>query len=180
VWLVDGEGFNMMSEFIVKYVRHSQLDRDALKRIIFIKMQHWNYSTKSHQKWIKENIKADEHHLWFEKPNSQVIAYLNLVNLNIKCDSKVRPFIGIGNVCVDKSLLGEGLGLLLMQVCNYYIRQNDIQSILLCKKQLSKFYSKAGWIEFNGKVFLKGHIYNELLMFNNDLNASIIEIERNF
>jgi len=170
----------MINDFRIKYVNNSFVTSDMLERIIKLKMQHWHYTKASHEKWIQENLNDNEYHLWIEDNTGEIISYLNIVFLPVRLDNQLEQSIGIGNVCVDKNITGKGLGLLLMQICNYYISFYKMPSILLCKKDLFRFYSKSGWIKFSGEVVLKGNKYNELLMFNKRPEVSHVEIERNF
>ena len=96
----------------------------------------------------------------------KLIAYLNIVHLQIMLDNHFKQVEGIGNVCVDKNLSGQGIGLLLMQICNYCTRGLGNEAILLCKKELVKFYEKCGWFGFYGHVLLDRKEYFESVMFN--------------
>jgi predicted GNAT family N-acyltransferase len=170
----------MISNFRVFLVRSVDITPEILGKIISLKRQHWKYSIESNEKWISENLNADDHHLWIENNSGEIIAYLNLVFLNVSFDGKIKKVLGIGNVCVAINESGKGIGYLLMLICNYYIRNIDMPAILLCKKTLSKFYKKTGWKEFNGNTTIKGKDYQELVMFIESPDVATIEIEKNF
>jgi predicted GNAT family N-acyltransferase len=170
----------MITNFIIRCEKNSLITRDILDKIIALKNQYWKYPKKSHEKWILENLYDDEYHLWIENSDGEIIAYLNIVFLNIRFDNRIENVIGIGNVCVDRTISGKGVGFLIMLISNYYILNIGKRAMLLCKRTLSKFYHKAGWIEFTGKVIIKGKDYKELLMFSKVPEANCIEIERLF
>lgn len=170
----------MISKFKINYVSNAQISTDEHDKIIMIKNQYWQYSKESHERWRKENLNNEDGHLWLENDNGEIIAYLNFVFLQIRFETKTEDVIGIGNVCVDKESLGRGIGLLLMQICNYYILNYRKRSVLLCQKKLSKFYQKSGWIEYPGKVILNGSVFDGLAMFNRLPEDPSIIIERNF
>ncbi|MBH0230755.1 GNAT family N-acetyltransferase [Halobacillus yeomjeoni] len=170
----------MIKNFKVQYIKHVNISTEYIDEIIKLKNQYWNYPIKSHKKWINENINDDDYHLWIEDSSGDILAYLNLVFLKVKFDKRIEEVIGIGNVCVNKDKARSGIGLLLMQICNYYISCNEQRAILLCKKTLVDFYKKANWEEFTGDILLKNNIYSEILMFNNLPDESHLVIDREF
>ena len=170
----------MPSDFCVKCIKHPDLKEDILKEIIKLKVQHWDYTFEEHKEWIRKNIKDDDSHLLIEDSNGSVIAYLNIVSLTIRCDESDVKFKGIGNVCVNKLFLKKGVGLLLMDILNYFMKADDCKAVLLCKDALLNFYSKSGWKLFDKKVLLTGNVYNGVIMFNCDCDYSLIEIAQNF
>lgn len=170
----------MITNFKIYCIKNSLIESDKHDKIIMLKDQYWHYPKESHEKWRQENLNDDDCHLWIENEAGVIFAYLNLVFLKVRFDTRIEDVIGVGNVCVSKDLSGQGVGLLLMQICNYFISYHEKRALLLCKRNLSKFYKKSGWIEYQGKVILKGNDYKELLMFNNIPDELNIEIDRNF
>lgn len=170
----------IVSEFSFKIVKHSLLSDSAIHKIIGLKKQYWNYSLKSHKNWLNENINKDEYHIWIENENGNILAYLNLVFVEIKLDMKIEEYVGIGNVCTNKRVSGEGFGLLLMHVCNFFINSQNKKAVLLCKNSLVKFYKKSGWETFSGDVILENIKFEGKVMFNKLPHASEIAINRNF
>lgn len=170
----------MITEFRINYVKNSLLTGDRREKIIELKKQYWKYSSESHKKWMDENINDNEYHLWMEGINGEILAYLNMVFLQVQFAERFEEVSGIGNVCVNYEISGQGIGLLLMQICNYYINCHKKRGMLLCKKNLSGFYQKSGWQAFPGKVLFQGNEYKELVMFNELPDALNIAIERNF
>jgi len=170
----------MINNLIVRYILQEELDDVMLEKIIALKQQHWNYTRDSHKQWIDENLYKNEFHLCVELSTGQIIAYLNVVNLEVFCNEKQTEFLGVGNVCVDKMFSGKGLGLLLIQIVDFFIRQIGKPAVLLCRKNLSEFYNKAGWHEFYGKTFLLGRLYSGGVFLNYNSDAAVFHIQRNF
>lgn len=170
----------MITEFKTKFVRHSDLKSDEIQKIIYIKQQYWQYSFESQMKWINDNLFDDDYHLWFELNTGEIIAYLNIVNLEVRVDESNKRFLGIGNVCVDKNVVGTGLGQLLMQTANYHIKNTNEIAVLLCKEHLLKFYENVGWHVYKGNIMLQNTIFKDFVMFNKLFHWSSIFINRNF
>jgi len=179
MWLVGVESM-MITEFRIKYVKNSLITSDILEKIIGLKKQYWHYSFESHKKWMKENINDDDYHLWIENNSGRILAYLNMIFFQVQFNKIFEEVVGVGNVCVSNEISGKGIGLLLMQICNYYVNYHEKRAILLCKKSLSYFYRKSGWNTFQGEVLFLGNDYNELVMLNELPSAINIAIERNF
>jgi predicted GNAT family N-acyltransferase len=170
----------MITSFRICCIKNGLISSDKHDKIIMLKDQYWHYPKESHEKWRQENLNDDDYHLWLENDSGVIFAYLNLVFLKIRIEKRNEEALGVGNVCVSKDFSGKGVGLLLMQICNYYISYHEKRALLLCKRSLSGFYRKSGWVEYQGTVILKGQEYSELLMFNKVVAESYIEIERNF
>lgn len=170
----------MINHFSINYVTNALITNEVHDKIITIKNQHWQYPKETHEKWRRDNLNDDDCHLWLENKTGEIFAYLNFVFLKARFDTRIEDIIGIGNVCVNKDLLGRGEGLLLMQICNYYISMHNKPALLLCKRKLSAFYEKSGWFEYQGKLLLKGDIFEESAMFNKLYKEELIQIERKF
>lgn len=170
----------MLSDFRTNLVKNAVLTSEVHDKIIMLKDQYWHYPKESHERWRKENLHDDDYHLWLENEAGELIAYLNLVFLQVRFDKRYEKVIGVGNVCVNKDLSGNGIGLLLMQICNYYITNHERRSVILCNKTLANFYTKSGWIPYPGKVVVKAINYSGLVMFNKLPEELLIEIEKKF
>lgn len=93
--------------FSLKYLRHDQITSNIIDKIIKVKSVAWDFDYESQKDWIKYNLKdADIHILLFQ--NEKVIAYLNLIELDINVDALNYKAYGIGNVCAFKK--GKGWG----------------------------------------------------------------------
>jgi len=159
---------------------HQELNTSDLNKIIALKMQHWSYPEHEQKGWIDHNLLPNDHHLLMKDEKGSLLAYLNLVNVIINTESYCNEFVGIGNVCVDRTLQGKGYGLILMQYCMFMINKNDLSGLLLCKTHLASFYQKAGWKLYNGSVKLMDTDFNEAVLFSKLLTANQIFINKSF
>ncbi len=169
-----------IDEFKIYCVEASKITNDMIDEIIRIKQQYWHYSYEQHKKWIHDNVDENEYHLIILSAKNEAVAYLNIVKTNISYNGIKEEVMGVGNVCVDKHYSSQGIGQLLMSICNYYLDSFKTRTILLCKKPLVKFYEKSGWVKFDGKVYLKNINLEGELMLNKPLISSEISLERNF
>ncbi len=128
-----------------KFVKHTELMFTDAVRIAELKDQHWPYGIPSQLGWIKNNFSNDDVHLIGEDADGIIRAYLALVRVDVEYDSQKEKMIGIGGVCVDKTLAHKGYGRLLISKANESIRSSGKKGILLCKEPLREFYRKCGW-----------------------------------
>lgn len=170
----------MITDFSIKYIQHSQLTNEMVEKIIKIKNQYWPYPEESQKKWLEVNLNDDDYHLCLENNDGQLLGYLNIVHFEIMLDEIKQEVEGVGNVSVHKSMAGQGIGLMLMQICNYYISVQKRKGILLCKKQLVDFYKKAGWSEFIGRVLLNNTSYDKSVMSYKLPEGRTLFLERTF
>jgi predicted GNAT family N-acyltransferase len=162
-------------------IPHREISEEFLGQIVRLKSQHWNYTNEQHLDWIKKNIQRDDFHLVVENGEKKVIAYLNLVKILISFDNKnEEEYLGIGNVCVDHLFVGTGLGLLIMNTTNFYLKYLGKRGSLICKPNLNAFYSKANWIKFNGEFVIGNNLGTSSLYFSNEIDASLARINKNF
>lgn len=158
-----------MENYKISCIKHSDLADVLLEKIIHLKQQSWSYSSDSHREWINKNLSSKDYHLCIEDEEFNLIGYLNLTNVYIDIDNIQVKVLGIGNVCIDINQRGNGMGALLIAVSNMYIKKINKLAILLCKKELIPFYSKAGWFLFKGEsVRIGSSNYQGELMFNNN------------
>lgn len=172
--------YNMEYELKIRLIRHKEITPEDVDKIIKLKSQHWNYSYESQYKWLYENIADNDFHLILENSKHKLIAYLNIVYVDVECDGKSISHLGIGNVCVAKELKGMGYGILLMNIATYYIKLLNKTGILICKENLREFYKKTGWIEFKknwtiGDITIKG-----ILFISERRNYTLLKINKNF
>ena len=175
-----GERYMFIDNFKICCVEDSKITEDMINKIIRIKQHYWNYPYEEHKKWIQENINKGEYHLIILSAKDEVIAYLNIVKTYIIYNSIKEEVMGVGNVCVDKKYCSQGIGQLLMNICNYYLDSFNKRAMLLCKVHLINFYEKSGWTKHKGEVYLKGINFQGQLMFTKPLISSKVIIERNF
>lgn len=163
--MVDGE--HMLNNLNISFLRHSEINECFTEKIIRLKQQHWTYSNESQIDWINANIKRNDYHILITDTNANILAYMNLVNRKV---NNVE-ILGIGNVCVDKNVSGDGVGTLLMNVSKFYARQLSLDLILLCKENLVDFYKKCGFYLYQGNAYIAGAIFNNsVFTLRNDYN----------
>jgi len=128
--------------FEIIYIHHAELTESLLQEIINIKSVAWPYSIESQHAWIKANLKNNDIHVLLLKDN-KVVAYLNLIEIELIIDSKIFIGFGIGNVCAAEK--GKGWGKELINHVNMYLKKNNKVGLLFCKNNLVKFYYVNGW-----------------------------------
>jgi len=171
---------NMEYELKIRLIRHKEITPEDVDKIIKLKSQHWNYSYESQYKWLYDNIIENDFHLMIENSLHELLAYLNIVYLDIECDDKIKSHLGIGNVCVEKKLKGQGYGIFLMHISNIILKQLKRPGVLICKNNLADFYSKANWFRYNGIIYINGNKFNDLCFFNYKSESKKINIPKNF
>jgi len=129
--------------FDVLFIRHDKLTSVLLDEIIKVKTVAWPFNYDEQCDWIKNNLKnSDIHVLLFD--GKKVIAYLNLIEIEIKVDSVLYVAYGIGNVCALEK--GKEWGKKLLIQVNTYLNENNKVGLLFCKDNLVKFYSENDWV----------------------------------
>ena len=125
-------------------IKNSRLPEEKLKEIIKLKNQSWQYPFSSQKNWIKNNLCDEDVHLLMYNEN-RLVGYLDIVEVSVSLDDKTIEMLGIGNVCVDKSFLKQGLGKKLVLRANQEITNKNKTGVLLCHENLVAFYKKCGW-----------------------------------
>lgn len=162
-------------------IQHREISEELLEQIVSLKSQHWKYTKDQHLDWIKKNIQRDDFHLIVVSNENKLIAYLNLVEILVSFDGKnEEEYLGIGNVCVDPQFVGTGLGLLIMNATNFYLKHLGKKGSLICKPNLNNFYNKANWVKFNGEFLIGNNLGGLSLYFSTKIDASIARINKNF
>lgn len=176
---MDG-GYNMELQFKISFILNNEISNNLKFKIIKLKQQYWNYPLKSQLKWMNENLNENDIHLCIFNKNDEIIAYLNIVKVNI-CDGPYfGKFSGIGNVCVDINYLKIGLGKLLIQIFNYFLKSINQDGLLICKPNLVNFYSKCGWKLFEGRISYGGKYIDNYLMCTKQLEGKMIILDKLF
>jgi predicted GNAT family N-acyltransferase len=151
-------------------VPHRDISGMLIKSVIEIKSKAWPYSFDRQLDWIESNIKAGDIHviLTLNKIN---VAYLNLIEIDLKIDETGMPGYGIGNVCTSEK--GKGWGKEIMTQTNSYLAQKNKTGILFCKNSLVDFYARNNWYLIEKKKLA--------LSFNNEsIEAMIYNYNKNF
>lgn len=168
------------SEFKVVYKSNKDLTELEIKSIINLKSQYWNYSYDMQRSWMNKNLNENDFHLWIENSSHEIIAYMNHVFVECFHNDKLENMIGIGNVCVSPLYTSRGLGKLLMHISSFYISENSLNAILLCKDDLRSFYLKSGWKLFEGNVLINSEEFDKNLFALHEIQASALFLNRNF
>ncbi len=135
----------------IETIKNRDLDEKKLRKIIALKRQNWPYPDDSQQEWIEKNLQADDFHV-LVLHSDDLVAYLNLVDLQISIDEKTVKMYGIGNVCSEAGRRGDGWGRLLMSAAGCFLIDLDRPGILLCRGAVFRFYEKCGWINVGAKA----------------------------
>lgn len=170
----------MIGSFAISLIKHSDISDHDVTRIISLKSQHWKYDPESQIKWLNEHLQSDDCHLLLSLSDHSLVGYLNIVLVDCQYDHASERLAGIGNVCVDRRVLGEGVGLLLMAISKFYVRSMKLRSVLLCSSKLVGFYEKAGWREFLGSVTISGELYKKKIMFDRIPVTKTVSLARSF
>ncbi len=162
------------------FIKHSECSEKILNDICVLKKQHWDYPLDTQRKWLQENIADNDVHLLIRNSKGNLIAYLSLVEIEVAHSNDIIDMLGVGCVCVDKRSIGKHLGLLLMNLVDFYLKKNKRQGILLCSDNLVNFYSKCGWFLFKGNVFCQDIAFEKYTFFTDKKDWNIIELSKLF
>lgn len=128
----------------IKFVVHKNLTSKELQDIIQIKSISWPYSKEKQLKWIERNINENDVHVLLFSKENKLIAYANLINIDLTINNQNNLALGVGNVCAYEK--GEGFGKLLMHFINEFLLQNHKIGLLFCNKRLINFYLLNQWV----------------------------------
>lgn len=115
-----------------------------------------------------------------------LLAYLNLVHVDVEIDKQPYRMFGIGNVCVNKEKEHTGIGTIMMAAANAFLKENKSCGLLLCHENMLKFYENCGWRKMNASTsIIEENSYEHCVMFNDPChmlsnNAEHIWINRSF
>jgi len=164
----------------VKYIKHGECPYNLLYKIGSLKKQYWDYPIKEQIEWFNNNIGNEDIHLCLLE-KGKLIAYTSILQVEYKLSDGIdRNASGIGSVCVDKSFLNKQFGFLIIQLATFYIRQQAVLGLLICKDVLVSFYEKCNWIKYNGNLLIKGSDKECNLLSTNPINSNIITLKSHF
>jgi predicted GNAT family N-acyltransferase len=180
MWVVDE-----MNQLTWRIVRHADLSIVEKFRILQLKNQHWPYGINSQICWMKDNICNNDYHLMGEEYTEHGIkikAYLTIVFLKVEIDGRNFNALGLGGVCIDKSIEHKGYGKRIVEEANEFIKGNGMKGFLLCKNHLVEFYRKCHWKLLNFEYAeIANVLYENSIMELDDMcSCSKIIINRNF
>lgn len=168
-----------------KSIKHNELSDEERMKIAELKNQHWPYGIESQLSWIESNIQPNDVHLIGEEQteNGAVLrAYSTITTLKVRIDGKYDEFLGVGGVCVDKSIQHSGIGRLLMKATGEYIEQQEKKGILLCKENLQGFYRNCGWelLDYHMATVADMKYEQKVMILKSKFSCNEIVINRNF
>lgn len=140
----------------LEIIKHDDILFRDLLRAIAVKNVSWPHPVESQVKWVIDNMQPDDLHV-FLKEDGADRAYMTLSPVKATLNGIDTSFMGIGCVCSAKH--GEGLGKQLMENVNKWLKDNNYNGLLFCKKELVQFYKKYGWnlIEPASVIFTTPH-----------------------
>ena len=161
----------------IEFISHKDCDQNLKIEICKFKNLNWPYSIDEHLNWMAINLQPNDVHLLL-RVDKELVAYMNLVQLELELDNIAHVGLGIGNVCVSPAYKGKYYGRLIMSVADFFARQQNKLAILLCKEKNIGFYNNCQWIEFVGSFNLKS--YNIHLFTNLPIKYNKIFYNREF
>lgn len=161
-----------MVKFIL--IRNSEVNNEQLEEIIKIKSTAWNYNFDKQLAWMKQNLKESDLHVLLSTEGNY-IAYLNLIEIEIKIDGVLKVGYGIGNVCSSEK--NKGWGKEIMARTNSYLVKHNKIGLLFCKKTLVNFYHLNNWkvVEKNFLSIGFNNDFIETMYFNSTDNFNYLE-----
>lgn len=174
-----------MNELRWKIIQHSEITDSDLVAIASLKDQHWIHGVDSQLEWMSRNIERSDFHILGESADDKLVAYLALVNIEVTINNQYCScsYLGLSNVCVDKTIEKKGLGSKLLFHANEFIKENNRPGILLCKDALIPFYAKNGWrmLKYHNAVVGPEDYLKNIMIFNCDLTCvNSIFVSKNF
>lgn len=152
-------------------VNQKNISEQQLLEICNIKSVFGDYGIDSQKRWIINNLEEDDiHFLLYE--DEVLVAYLNLVNVQIFINGYAYTGYGIGNVCSKEK--GSGLGTKILSRLNEFLLKTNKLGYLFCKENLMSFYLKNGWTVLNSDdsaVLENKEIKSMIFNFNKKINS---------
>lgn len=160
--------------FEIIYIKHEKITQEQLDEVIKIKSVAWPFSYEKQLEWIRKNIKDSDIHVLLLKDKA-VVAYLNLVNIELIVDTIRHSAYGIGNVCAIEK--GKDLGKELIIRVNSYLKTMNRIGLLFCKPSLLNFYKKNYWNLVSNEKFKNKNSVIEvnILVYNFNIEYYFIE-----
>lgn len=177
MWVVDG-----MKELNWKYIKNSELLSSFLYKIAEIKEQHWKYGIDSQLQWVMYNMTDNDYHILGLNEQNQILAYASIVCIKVTINEKLNNCYGVGCVCVDKNIEGQGYGKKLLEKINLFMEHNAKIGFLLCKESLVSFYKKSNWkeVSYTNAIVSQQQFNLKIMSFPDVIDCNHIAIDRNF
>ncbi len=123
-------------------ISHKEITDSQLEKIIGVKSRAWPYSYNSQLDWISTNLKDNDTHVLLSSKD-KILAYLNLIEIEVMINGILKMGYGIGNVCASET--GKGWGREIMHQTNQFVKETNKIGLLFCKNYLIRFYSLSNW-----------------------------------
>tara|TARA_B110000003_G_C16649950_1_gene533737 strand:- start:123 stop:614 length:492 start_codon:yes stop_codon:yes gene_type:complete len=150
------------------------LNNQTIKKICKLKNSHWKFGFKSQIKYFKNNLKKNDIHNLIIKDN-ELIAYTALRNLNLFINKKKIRYLRFDTLIINKKFRGKGYSNKIMELNNTIIKNKKKPSILVCKKNMVKFYSNHGWVIIKkNRIKITKNLQKNFMIYNKILNNKSI------
>ena len=167
-----------MKTLEITIIESKDLSEQQIIEINVLKQQHWKYSAAEHMRWFRENIKPDDKHVLLRE-GGELVAYLNLVNVDVTVNGTADKMLGIGNVCVAANREGSGIGATLMAVTNSYLKREKLCGVLFCRDKLLGFYARTCWEKVDAtEITVEGKLCDCNMMIYDPLRKIAGDIEK--
>lgn len=151
-----------MMKLGIEIKKTAELAAEEIRKINMLKNRYWKYTEQEHMTWFKENIGPEDWHLLVWK-DSILLAYLNIIHVDVSFDYDLYRLMGIGNVCTAKE--HSGAGAIMMATANAFVKKMNACGILLCKNNIVLFYKKSNWEMYDAsEVFVASQKYTHNIM----------------
>lgn len=152
--------------FNIKIVRHADLQKNQIDKIIALKNIFWKYPYESQIAWLNNNLQPSDLHLMIFD-NENLVAYLNMVHIKLLLNDVTCAAFGVGNVCTAQP--GKGYGRVLMNKLNNYILEYNSIGALFCQQDLAHFYKKFNWQKMENHICQIENQTVPMMIFNYNL-----------
>lgn len=143
-----------------------KLSKKQKLEILKLKDIHWRHGLTSQILHFNKNYKKNDlNNLLYCK--KKLIGYTGLRKMKIIINKKKINFLLFDTLIINKPFRNLGLSKLLMTFNNCVIENHKTRSYLICKNELSSFYKKHGWKNYQKKDILKCNYKNQIVMFFN-------------
>ena len=160
----------MISSYSIKTIK---LKKKQLLDIVELKDEHWKFGLKSQLLFFKKNFKSYDIHNLFYLSNV-LIGYTALKRRTFYKENKKKRYLLFDTLVIAKDHRNLKLSRTVMNFNNRIIRNNKIQSLLICEKKLCKFYEKFLWSKISKKTIeIKDYQTNKKLMGYNFKNNEL-------
>lgn len=163
----------------IEFINNYDISEGLKLQICEFKNRNWEYPVQSHLDWMDTHLRDDDIHLLL-RDEDLLVAYLNMVRVNLEYDSRAVKALGVGNVCVDPTMKGRNYGRLIMSVADFYCRQNKMPGILFCQQKNVGFYKACNWIPYYGVVEVEGKSLQAYCFLNQEFSTRLISLNRDF